>query len=87
VTGGHQGTEYRLIMTVIGVLCCVGAAAGIWPIVDLIASSVVAALLVGAPAAGCVAAVHRELRIRRRLAAIQPLATAGRARTDAEVPR
>ncbi|GEC22881.1 hypothetical protein PHY01_51640 [Pseudonocardia hydrocarbonoxydans] len=82
-----NGTAYRLIMAAAAILCGVAAAAGIWPAVDRVVSAVVVGVFVGVAVAGCVAVVRRELRIRRRLAAIQPLGATDRPRQRVGVPR
>lgn len=80
-------TDYRLIMMIVGVLCGVAAISGIWPAVERAVSAVVVGALVGVAVAGCVAVVRRELRIRRRLAAIQPFGAIDRRRQRVGVPR
>lgn len=84
---GAGSTEYRLIMAAIAILCGVAAASGIWPAVERVVSAVVVGVLFGVAVAGFVAMVRRELRIRRRLAAIQPLGVTARPRQRVGVPR
>lgn len=54
-------------------LCALGATSGMWPGVDAVSTLVVAGLGGVVVVAAAVVAVRRELRIRGRLAAIQPL--------------
>jgi hypothetical protein len=65
-------TEYQAIMTGIGAFCVLGVISSLGPagarFVDLVFTVLVIAVMV----APVVAAVRRELRIRRRLAAIRP---------------
>lgn len=70
-------SEYRLVMGGICAVCALGCAAGVWPVADQAATAAVVAVAAGAATVcGVVLAGRRELRIRRRLAAIglQPLA-------------
>jgi hypothetical protein len=69
----HRRVEYRLIMAGVCVLCAVGAVSAVVPAVEHALTVVLAVAAAVAVVALCVAAVRRELRIRRRLAAIQPL--------------
>jgi len=66
-------TEYRAIMAGIGAFCALGVISSLGPagarFVDLVFTPLVIAVMVVVG----VAAVRRELRIRRRLAAIRPL--------------
>ncbi len=64
--------EYRALMLAITVICGLACAGGIWPVVDLVMTVVVSVLIGAALVAAAGAAARRELRIRRRLAAIVP---------------
>ncbi len=63
-------TEYRLIMIGIVVVCGLGFATSLWPVLDLVISSaLVGALVLGALLAGGREAV-REIRFRREMRAL-----------------
>ena len=66
-------TEYRAIMAGIGAFCALGVISSLGPAGARFVDLVFAALGAAAVVALMVGAVRRELRIRRRLAAIRPL--------------
>jgi len=71
--GQHSTTEYRLIMTVIGVVCLVGAASAVVPAVELVAGMAVGVLLGLLALAGLAYAgreVRRELMFRAEMRAL-----------------
>jgi hypothetical protein len=58
-------TDYRLTITGVLTACAVGALGAVWPALHWIVPAVLAAIVAGAV---LIAAIRRELRIRRRLA-------------------
>jgi len=66
-------TEYRAIMAGIGAFCALGVISSLGPAGARFVDLVFAVLAAVAVFALALAAVRRELRIRRRLAAIKPL--------------
>lgn len=67
-------SEYRAWMGLITVVCAFGAVSALVPMVEHIVGVALICVVLGWAA---VAVLRRELRIRRRLAAIQPPAEAG----------
>lgn len=67
---GHQGAEYRLIMTVLCGVCALGPLSAAFPIVEHYANIGFGALLALAGLASGVRALRRELRIRAKLRAL-----------------
>lgn len=66
-------TEYRVVMTAIGVLCALGAASSLWPVIDVVMT---AALLGGLGLAALTAAARTvvgEILLRREIRAAAPV--------------
>ncbi len=68
----RRSTEYRAFMAGIGAFCALGAISSLGPAGARFVDLVVTALVAAAGVALVVGAVRRELRIRRRLAALRP---------------
>lgn len=78
---GHQGAEYRLIMTVLCGVCALGPLSAAFPIVEHYTNVGFGLLLALAGLACVVRAVRRELRIRARLRDLDRCAPARQNRT------
>lgn len=67
-------TEYRALMAGISLVCTLGALASVIPVVDHVLNLAAAVLVAAGLLWLAVGALRRELRIRRHLGAIKPLA-------------